>query len=176
MEFKIAKQRFFRAKELRISISLMIIWSLLAGILFTYLTKELGENIKHGFLSFLLVFLGYVIVVVILALFFTHRLIGPFERLKMEMKLILAGDYRRRLKVRGNDDFYIKSFIADVNKLVERFEDKCLEKNTFRQNINTELMNILSLIEKEDAPKEKLKDAVLKFHRKVESLLVENKK
>lgn len=176
MDIKIAKQRFFRAKELRLSISLMIIWSLLAGVLFTYLTKELGDTIKHGFLSFLLVFLGYVIIVVMLALFFTHRLIGPFERLKMEMKLILSGDYSRRLKVRVNDDFYIKSFITDVNKLVERFEGKCIEKNTFRQNINAELMNILSLIEKEDAPKEKLKDAALKFHRKVESLLVENKK
>ena len=42
------KQRFFMAKELRLSISLIVIWSLLAGIIFAYLTKELGARIEHG--------------------------------------------------------------------------------------------------------------------------------
>ncbi|MDP3260937.1 MAG: hypothetical protein Q8M34_10200 [Thermodesulfovibrionales bacterium] len=36
---KSIKQRFFMVKELRLSISLIVIWSLLAGIIFTYVTK-----------------------------------------------------------------------------------------------------------------------------------------
>ncbi|MBI4685598.1 MAG: hypothetical protein HY755_10400 [Nitrospirae bacterium] len=168
---KTAKQKFFIAKELRLSVSLIVIWSLLAGILFTYLTKELGAKIEHGIFSFIAVFLGYVIIVIILALFFTHRFIGPFERLKMEMKLILAGNFNRRLCVRTNDDFYIRSFITDVNKILDSFENKCIEKDNFRKNINSELLNIMSLIEKQETPREKLREAVLAFHEKVESLL-----
>ena len=78
MEKKITRQKFFMARELRLSISLIVIWSLLAGILLTYLTKVLGTGTEHGLLSFIAVFLGYVIIVIILAMFFTHRFIGTF--------------------------------------------------------------------------------------------------
>ena len=66
---KSIKQRFFMVKELRLSISLIVIWSLLAGIIFAYLTKELGAKIEHGVVSFITVFLGYVVIVIILVLF-----------------------------------------------------------------------------------------------------------
>jgi len=111
-----------------------------------------------------------------LALFFTHRFIGPFERLKMEIRLILAGDYQRRFRVRGSDDFYIRSFITDLNKILDSSEATCLDKKTFRQNIDSELLRIMSLIEKEDTTKEKLREALLSFHERIESLLGNNKK
>ena len=119
------------AKELRLSISLIVIWSLLAGIIFTYVTKELGAKIEHGVFSFIAVFLGYVIIVVVLALFFTHRFIGPFERLKMEMRLILTGNYHRRLSVRNSDDFYVRSFVLEVNKMLDEFEKKSFDRGRF---------------------------------------------
>lgn len=176
MDSKKIRQKFFMARELRLSISLIVIWSLLAGILFTYITKEIGAKTEHGLLSFIAVFIGYLIIVIVLALFFTHRFIGPFERLKMEIRLILAGDYQRRFRVRGSDDFYVRSFIIDVNKILDSFEAKCLDKKTFRQNIDSELLHIMSLIEKEDATKEKLREAMLLFHARIESLLGNNKK
>lgn len=175
MEKKITRQKFFMARELRLSISLIVIWSLLAGILFTYLTKVLGTGTEHGLLSFIAVFLGYVIIVIILAMFFTHRFIGPFERLKMEMKLILGGQYSRRLRTRGNDDLYIRSFISDVNKILDRFETKCLDKEEFRKRLDSELLHIIALVEKEDIPKEKIREVLLTFHDKIESLLENSK-
>lgn len=175
MDKKKLKQRFFIARELRLSIALIVIWSLLVGILFAYLTKELGAKIEHGIFSFIAVFLGYVLIVIFLAIVFTHRLIGPFERLKMEIKLILAGNYHRRLRLRNSDDFYIKSFISDVNKLLDNFEERCIEKEGFRKNIDAELLHLVALIEKEEVPRKKLKEAILSFHEKIESLL-ENKK
>lgn len=165
------KQRFFMAKELRLSISLIVIWSLLAGIIFAYLTKELGARIEHGVFSFIAVFLGYVIIVVVLALFFTHRFIGPFERLKMEMKLILTGNYHRRLSVRNSDDFYVRSFVLEVNKVLDEFERKSFDKEGFRKSIDSELLHVMALIEKEHVSKDKLREALLSFHGKMESLL-----
>jgi len=165
------KHRFFMAKELRLSISLIVIWSLLAGIIFAYLTKELGARIEHGVFSFIIVFLGYVIIVVVLALFFTHRFIGPFERLKMEMKLVLTGNYHRRLSVRNSDDFYVRSFVLEVNKMLVEFEKKSFDRDGFRKGIDSELLHVMALVEKENVSKEKLREALLSFHEKMESLL-----
>ncbi len=176
MDKKRIRQKFFIVKELRLSISLIVVWSLLAGILFTYLTKELGGKIEHGLFSFVIVFAGYVIIVIVLAMFFAHRFIGPFERLKMEIKLILAGNYHRRLCIRSSDDFYIRTFIAEVNKILDEFEGKCFSKERLRESIDSELLHIVSLIEKEDIPKEKLREAVLSFHEKMESLLEDTPK
>jgi len=176
MDKKRVRKRLFIIKELRLSIALIVIWSLLAGILFTYITKELGTKIEYGIFSFIAVFVGYVTIVIVLAMFFAHRFIGPFERLKMEMKLILGGDYQRRLCIRGSDDFYIRSFISDVNKVLDQFEKKCLDKEGFRKNIDSELLHIMSLIEKEEVPREKLREAILLFHEKMESLLENGKK
>ncbi|MBI4690463.1 MAG: hypothetical protein HY754_09400 [Nitrospirae bacterium] len=174
MDDKRPRKKFFIVKELRFSIALIVIWSLLAGILFTYITKEIGTKIEHGLFSFIAVFIGYVIIVVVFTMFFAHRFIGPFERLKVEMKLILGGDYCRRLCIRGSDDFYIRSFVLEVNKVLDKFERKCLEKEGSRKKIDSELLHIISLIEKEDVTREKLREAVLLFHEKVESLLKNN--
>ena len=168
-------QRFFLAKELRLSIALIVIWSLLAGIFFTYITKLLGAGAEHGLLSFAAVFVGYLAVVILLAHFFAYRLIGPFERLKMEMRLVLAGNYERRLSVRTSDDLYIRSFIADVNKLLDRLENTCLDRNRLMREINTDLLKMLSLFEKADVPKEKIKEMLLAFREKTDALL-ESKK
>jgi len=168
---KSVKQRFFMTKELRLSVALIVIWSLLAGVIFTYLTKELGARIDHGVISFITVFLGYVFIVIILVLFFTHRFIGPFERLKMEIKLILGGNYHRRLSVRNSDDFYVRSFVLEVNKLLDEVEKKSFDKDGFRKSIDSELLHVMALIEKEHVSKDKLREALLSFHEKLESLL-----
>jgi len=168
---KNVKQIFFMAKELRLSIALIVIWSLLAGIIFTYITKELGAKIEHGLFSFAAVFLGYVIIVIVLALFFTHRFIGPFERLKMEMKIIMAGNYHRRLHIRASDDFYIKSFIAEVNKVLDEFEKGHFDKEGFRKNVDSELLHVMALIERENVSRDKIREALLSFHEKMETML-----
>ncbi len=161
------------AKELRLSIALIVIWSLLAGILFTYLTKELGSKIQPGVITFILVFVGYILIVVILAMFFAHRFIGPFERLKMEIKLVLAGNYQRRLRVRGSDDFYIRSFITEVNKIIDILDNKCraFDQEKLARVVDSGLLNIISLIESPDFSKEKLREALIMLHQKLHSML-----
>jgi hypothetical protein len=125
---KHATQRFFSARELRISLMLIILISFMSAVVFMYLIKIFGGSLKeHSILSFGLIMLGYVAVVGFLTMFFTHRFIGPFERLRYELGMVLAGDYTRRLKIRGHDDAYVKSFIDDVNRILVLLEenDRC---------------------------------------------------
>jgi len=120
--------RFFTARELRISLMLIIILSFMSAVVFMYLIKVFGGAIReHSVVSFVLVMLGYAAIVGFLTMFFTHRFIGPFERLRYELGIVIAGDYKRRLKVRRHDDAWVRAFVIDVNKVLELLEenDRC---------------------------------------------------
>ncbi len=163
-------QKYFVTKELRLSIALIILWSLLITAFFTYFAKELSGKIGHGLLLFVIIMVGYIAIVIVLTMLFSHRLIGPFQRLKTEIKLIGAGDYHRRLNLRGNDDIYIKSFIQEINKLLDDFEQMHNYKEGLISQIDSELISIISSIEQGDSSKEKMRESVLGFHKKLKSL------
>jgi signal transduction histidine kinase len=122
MDDKKMRKKYFSLKELRLSIAHMVLWSLLSIAFFTYLTIELGERIERGPLYIIAVISIYALVVLLLTLIFAHRFIGPFERLKMQLKIIIAGNYHKRLNIRKHDDIYVNSFIVEVNKLLDRLE------------------------------------------------------
>ncbi len=168
------KQKYFVTRELRLSIALIILWSLLITAFFTYFAKELSGKIGHGLLLFVIIMVGYIAIVFVLTMLFSHRLIGPFQRLKTEMKLIGAGDYHRRLNLRTNDDIYIRSFIQEINKLLDDFERMHNYKEGLLRQVDAELISIISDIEKIEPSKESMREAVLNFHRKLKSLAEEN--
>lgn len=168
------RQKYFVTKELRLSIALIILWSLLITAFFTYFAKELSGKIGHGTLLFVIIMVGYILIVIVLTMLFSHRLIGPFQRLKTEIKLIGAGDYHRRLNIRNNDDIYIRSFVTEVNKLLDDLEKMYNYKQDLIRNIDSELIKLISNIEKNEPSKEKLREAVLEFHEKLK-LLAEGK-
>jgi signal transduction histidine kinase len=169
MSKKIFRQKYFISKELRISIALIILWSLLVTAFFTYFAKGLAEKIGHGTPLFIIVMLGYVLIIVVLTMLFSHRLIGPFERLNTEMRLIRSGEYHRRLGVRKSDDIYIRSFIKEVNMILEACEKEQQYKRDLIGHIDSDLLGIISLIEEGEHSKDKLRERVLAFHKKLKS-------
>jgi signal transduction histidine kinase len=170
MPRKIIKQKYFIPKEVRLSIALIILWSLLITAFFTYFAKELGDKIGHGVLLFVIVMLGYLIIIFILTILFSHRLLGPFQRLKTEIRLIVTGDYHKRLRIRKNDDIYISSFVSEVNNILEEFEKLKMNNKDLVTYVDSELIRMISLIEEGDASKEKLREKVLECHKKLKSL------
>ncbi|GAB4389017.1 MAG: hypothetical protein Kow0025_11810 [Thermodesulfovibrionales bacterium] len=165
------RNKYFVARELRISIALIVLWSFLAVAFFTYIVKELGERIEHNIFSFILIMLGYAAIVVFLSVFFAHRFVGPFQRLRMEIGFIKGGDYHRRLRVRGNDDMYIRSFIAEVNNILEEFERIHRFKQEMHKSIDLELMGVIAVMEDDSVPKDVKRQAVMKFHRNIKDIL-----
>jgi methyl-accepting chemotaxis protein len=170
MADKTVRQKYFVSKELRISIALIILWTLLVTAFFTYIAREIGGRIGHGVPLFIITMFGYAAIVVGLTMLFSHRLIGPFQRLKTEIRLILNGDYRRRLNVRKNDDIYIRSFIVHVNRILDEIEDVHQCQNEMIKQFDSELLNLIAVIEEKDQSREKLREAVLALHRKLRAL------
>lgn len=169
MSKKVLRQKYFISKELRISIALIILWSLLVTAFFTYFAKELAEKIGNGTPLLIIVMLGYVLIIVVLTLLFSHRLIGPFERLNTEMRLIRSGEHHRRLNVRRNDDIYIRSFIKEVNMILQEYEMDMQYKKDLIMYIDSDLISIIALIEEGEPSKDKLRERVLAFHKKLKS-------
>jgi len=168
------RQKYFVTKELRLSIALIILWSLLITAFFTYFAKELSDQIGHGLLLFVIIMAGYMLIVVVLTMLFSHRLIGPFQRLKTEIRLIEVGDYKRRLNVRTNDDIYIRSFVTEVNKLLDGFELMHKYRENINKEIDSELLKLLSDIEAGEPSKEKIRESIMALHNKLRVLAENN--
>jgi len=165
------RQKYFIPKELRYSIAFIIISSLVAGVFIIYLAKAVGGLLdEQGSLPIILIMLSYGIIVIIFTLIFAHRFIGPFERLKMEVRLIRSGNYDRRLRIRGRDDLYIKSFLDEINLLLEECQRIHSTKGDFAKEIDAELMGLLAMMEKGECTKERLMEALLLFRDKVRSI------
>ncbi len=165
------RQRYFVPKELRYSIAFIVIWSLLAGVVLIYLAKALGGLIHQNVLPFVLIMAGYAAVVVIFTMIFSHRFIGPFERLKLQMRLILSGDYERRLQVRKNDDVYIRSFIGEVNNLLDSYERKHRSRAELAKGIDSELIDLVSILENKGLTREDQIEQIARFHSRVKEMV-----
>jgi len=137
---KLFKQRYYMAKELQFSLALVIVLALLGGIFLQALSSALISywQLETPFLGFFLI-IGYVAIVVLLAVFFTHRLIGPFKRLEYEMKLIKTGNLSRRLSIRTQDDLHIRNFVRYINSFISRFEEMSGEYNRLNSTVMTKL-------------------------------------
>ncbi|MDA8173421.1 MAG: hypothetical protein M0018_02385 [Nitrospiraceae bacterium] len=168
------KQKHFTSSALRYSILFIVMWSLGAGVVFITLAKLLGNMVNREFLPFIIM-AGYVALVLVLTLYFSHRLIGPFERLKMEMRLILGGDYSRRLHVRHRDDIYIKSFVEDVNKVIHELEMARGELEHLSHAAKSELKTLTSLVKGSPGCPNETSNAVIGCCEKVLAAVPEKK-
>lgn len=154
------RRHYFIAKELQASIAILVIIALLGGTLLLYLSKELN-NIFGMRIPYLTVFLilGYAAIVAFSAIFFTHRLMGPFKRLEYEIKMIAEGDLGKRLSIRANDDWHVRSFVGNVNRLIERFEEMSLEYNRLNSQLSMSLLQVLNEVE-DGKPLEDIKSII----------------
>jgi methyl-accepting chemotaxis protein len=149
------RQRFFVARELQATIAILVVIALLGGIVLQFASKTLTDYLGLD-TPYLTVFLmaGYIGIIVFCALFFTHRLIGPFKRLEYEMKWIANGELERRLSVRGRDDFHVRSFVSEVNSLIDKFEEMSLDYNKFNSALTQCIDDVAEKLDSEDPSSE----------------------
>lgn len=140
---KFLRQRYYMARELQFSLALVIVLALLGGIFLQAVSSALMSywQLETPFLGFFLI-IGYIAIVVLLAVFFTHRLVGPFKRLEYEMKLVKAGNLAKRLSIRSQDDLHIRNFVRHINSFISRFEEMSGEYNRLNSTVITKLDEI----------------------------------
>lgn len=165
---RLFKQRYFMARELQFSLAFIIVLALLGGIFLQAVSSALISywQINAPFLGFFLI-TGYAAIVILLAVFFTHRLVGPFKRLEYEMKLIMAGNLSKRLSIRTHDDLHIRNFVKYVNGFLSRFEEMSGEYNRLNSTVITKLDMAIDEISKGKPDCPRLKEEIEDLRKQV---------
>ncbi len=147
----IKKPRFFTLHELHVSLILVILISFFSAVVFTYLTKVLGDSLRqHNILSLVLIMLGYGATIWILTITFAHRFIGPFERLRYELDFVVCGNFQKRLNIRRKDDTYIRAFEEDVNSVIAVLEENCRRSTDKQRELYLSLTSVINRINTDD--------------------------
>ena len=171
MAWKHTWKKSFIPKKIRLTI---LVISLLT-LFFIYAFKKLSEVLEPPLLFILisvaliaLLFLGLLVAVTI---FITHRFIGPFDRLKIEMDNIKPGHYNKRLRLRKKDNKHLRSFITNVDNVLGEFEKIHFSKKELLKNVESELSGIISVSEEEGSIKGKQKESIIALQKKIGSML-----
>lgn len=166
---RMRKHACFASRELQFTLAFITVISLLAGI---FLQSFSGFLVSYYALhaAFLGIFLiaGYAVIVVLVAVFFTHRFIGPFKRIEYEMKLVAAGELSRRLSARGSDDLHVRNFVRYVNEFIGSFEAMSADYNKLNAAISASLGKIRAELSKEGFDCEKLKAEILTLEKEMQ--------
>ena len=120
------KQRYFIERDLFFQTLTLLLTVLLGGFLLLLLSKTISGHVDSSIL-FLMLFVGYFLLIIFFAWSLSKKFIGPFSRLKENMKDISKGDLCLRLTVRTGDDIRIRNFVEDANRMIAACNN-CLDK------------------------------------------------
>lgn len=168
---------YFSLRELRFSLVLIVLCSLLTVLLFTFAVKLVGEffenlgyEIRGNIPVLIVVIIGYALIVFGITYFFSHRFIGPFERLKTDIGIIRGGYYHRRLETRDRDDIYIRYFVKEVNMMLDEFESLCRSREELKNIIEIDLKSIIEAFENKDMSHNAVRELLIPLRKKLVAL------
>lgn len=84
--------------------------------------EELGHYLAQAFPSMLALGLVFFIANLVIAVLFTHKLVGPSYAFRRHIQHLMAGDYSSRVSLRKNDAF--DEVAEDLNRLAEWMQEK----------------------------------------------------
>jgi methyl-accepting chemotaxis protein len=173
---KVVRRKYFVPREIRVSIALLVLWSFLSVALFMYAVRELrGVFGDYGILTLIAVVAGYVLIVTTLTVVFSSRLLGPFKRLNAEINTVISGDFNRRLQIRRKDDMTVRTFVDQVNKIIEKLETTRRQSEWCMVHVVSDLSRILSRYERNELSEEALREHLTALHKEVCTFMEERK-
>lgn len=116
------KQRCFIERDLFFQTLTLLLTVLLGGFLLLLLSKTISSYVDSSLL-FLMLFVGYFLLIIFFSWSLSRKFIGPFSRLNGNMKDIAQGDFTLRLMVRKGDDIRISHFVEEANRMVVSFNN-----------------------------------------------------
>lgn len=139
-----------------------------------YLSYNSGQTIPR-FVSILLVLLCYGFVGYLMLIYFSYRILSPFERYKTDMKHISAGKYSKRLNLRTNDEGNVKSFFDEVNVLLKNMEKMQEHNDTLYKHINEWINELNQVLADDAANNEDIKKSISSLEKRLKEISIEYK-
>ncbi|MCK5236948.1 MAG: hypothetical protein KAR06_08185, partial [Deltaproteobacteria bacterium] len=168
---KHVRQKFFVARELQLTIALLVVIALLGGIFLQYISTALKSYYQfESHMLGVVMILGYLAIVFIISIVFSHRFVGPFRRLADEMIVINKGDLGYRLSVRTKDDVNVRNFVDQVNDLILTFEKKCVSQKVICGELSASILSIKDDITLKNVDMELISKELHELQKKVLAL------
>lgn len=123
---ELKKQRYFIERDLFFQTLTLLLAVLLGGFLLLLLSKTISGFVDSSVL-FLMLFVGYFLLIIFFSWSLSRKFVGPFGRLQKSMQDISQGDLSLRLRVRDGDDIRIQNFVGEANRLIAKVNNS-LEK------------------------------------------------
>ncbi|MBI3399093.1 MAG: hypothetical protein HY026_07685 [Deltaproteobacteria bacterium] len=168
---KKTRQNYFVARELQITIALLVVLALLGGTFLQSVSAALNSYLGFTTPS-LTIFLviGYIAIVAFLAIFFAHRFVGPFKRLEYEMKTVANGELDKRLTIRTKDDLHVRNFVAYVNEFIENFENMSKDYSKLHSALSIQMSDLIKRLEKGQYNPEDVKESIKTLQKQIHEL------
>lgn len=165
------RQRYFVARELQITVALLVVLALLGGAFLQSVSRALNEylGLTTPTLTIFLT-IGYIAIVALLAIFFAHRFVGPFKRLEYEMKTVANGALDKRLTVRTRDDLHVRNFVSYVNEFIENFEDMSKDYSKLHSTLSIQMSDIIRKLEKGQYNADEIKETIKTLQKNIHEL------
>ncbi|MEW6557549.1 MAG: hypothetical protein AB1349_09370 [Elusimicrobiota bacterium] len=128
-----------------LTVLLFIAWGhvyyLVSNILPNILSSEMGKELTELIKTLIKVGVGYIIAVVILAVYLSHRIVGPLNRIKkILMEIQQTGNFDKEFLPRKNDELY--DLLNCLDETFKKLQENRLVYRTHRQQICEKIKEI----------------------------------
>lgn len=128
------------------------------------LTSIARESLSHYLLVFWVKIFGFIIVVILLSIIFTHRIAGPIFRLSKDIiNMANDSDLTKVFTLRENDEF--KELSWALNEFVNSLKTRLISDDNFREKVQFAVKNTLLELEKKTLSDEEKSNIVSLLNR-----------
>jgi hypothetical protein len=171
---RVFKERYYLPRESRAPLVLGVGWSFFSLIVMFVVARYSGVSEGVAVLLLILLLLLYLGGASLSIVYFSSRMVGPFERLNSEIDVILSGEYRRALHVRSGDDRSLRRLVFQINMIIQELE-KC-HRPGWNSPVQARFSRIISRLEEKGVPEDRINELLFSLNRKITAVIEEQGK
>ena len=147
-------------------------YPLLSSRLSDAVTKSISMDVARGLiLPYWAGVIALIIVAAAAGILFSHRIVGPVNRMASLISLMDEGDISKRLVLREKDEFL--PLAGAINKLLENFSGTVRASRDNSRRIGDELEDIQKLLKNKNAFESDISDKLSSINAKKEAIYKE---
>ena len=147
-------------------------YPLLSSRLSDAVTKSISMDVARGLiLPYWAGVIALIIVAAAAGILFSHRIVGPVNRMASLISLMDEGDISKRLVLREKDEFL--PLAGAINKLLENFSGTVRASRDNSRRIGDELEDIEKLLKNKNAFESDISDKLSSINAKKEAIYKE---
>ncbi len=133
-----------------------------------YPQKMLVPILKAVNIKLIINLLLLVPIVILFAVYLSHKIAGPLVRIERDIKAVAKGDLKMRLSLRRKDE--LKSLAQSINEMTESIEEMVRKNSSSVAEMKEVTRKLLATLEKTSPSREESLQAVGKLNKGIDEI------